>query len=108
MFTSALVLAQLNPNSATDTARNFFNNTDLGDLLTTVLGSIGLLLILWSLVKAFKNIVMGQIAPAIKNVIAAVFVAVFLFSPAQFGRLIDVASRAIDVLLSTFGGIVGA
>jgi hypothetical protein len=106
MSANTLVLAQMNTN-ATETARDFFNSPGLGDLLTSVLGSIGLLLILWSLVKAFKNFISGQIAPAIKNVIAAVFVAVFLFSPAQFGRLIDVAARAVDALLDTFGGIVG-
>lgn len=106
MSTSALVLAQMAGQTATEQARFFFG-TELGNLLTTVLGSVGLLFILWSLVKAFKNLLGGAVGPAIRNVITAVFVSAFLFSPAQFGRLVDVATRAIEALLNTFGGLVG-
>jgi hydrogenase-4 membrane subunit HyfE len=105
MNTTALVLAQMT-NTATDQARNFFGNTPLGDILSAVLGSAGLLLILFALVKAFKNVAAGMIAPAIKSVIFAVFVSAFLFNPALFGRMVDVASRVASALLETFSGIV--
>jgi predicted Co/Zn/Cd cation transporter (cation efflux family) len=107
MNTTSLVLAQMT-NTATEQARVFFGGTALGEMLSAVLGSVGLLLIVWSLVKAFKAVMSASPISAIKSVVTAVIVAAFLFSPVQFGRLVDVASRMVDALLNTFGGIVGA
>lgn len=103
MDTGSLVLAQLN-STATDTARTFFGS-DLGNILTSVLGSVGLLLILWSLVKAFKHVTGGKLGEAIKAVLSAVLVSVFLFYPPLFGSLIDVAVVAVEALIKTFGGL---
>lgn len=94
-----------------------FNNSDvtiggadfwdqgIGRALATLMGVIGLIVVVIALLNVVKNIAGGKIGQAVKGVIGAIILAVFLFNPQLINTSIRAASGFVNSGLETIQGI---
>jgi hypothetical protein len=84
--------------------KNFWE-TGLGEVLGSALGVLGILIVIYAIVRTVKNVAQGKIAEALKGVIGAVLLAAVLFNPSLVQNAISVGGKVMERALSTVSEI---
>ena len=83
-----------------------FWGTQAGTILGMVMGIIGLLVVLMAVVKAFSHVSQGKIGNAVKVVLGAGVLAVFLFQPELITAVINMLGKAVSAVINSGSEIV--
>jgi hypothetical protein len=91
--------------AATDTTA-FWNST-IGKFLGAILTGVGILVVLFALVKAVGGISKGKVGEGVKSVVIGAIVAAFCFQPKLIGDLIDLFSNIVGKVIESITSIGG-
>lgn len=84
-----------------------FWDTPLGSFLGTFLGVLGILVVLWSIIRAVKNISTGRVGDAVKGIFGAIIIAAILFQPRLISGAINFGGVIVAKVIDTFSAIGG-
>lgn len=84
-----------------------FFDTALGGVVRSFLGAGGILIVIVAILKAIKSVSSGKIGDAVKTILGAVVLAVFMFQPSMITSLISAAAGIIEVIVSSIGDLAG-
>ena len=65
------------------TPQNFFDQPGLGTVIKAALGIMGLLVVVFAIVRVIKHVAGGQIGAAVKTVVGSLCLAAFMLFPGQ-------------------------
>lgn len=82
-----------------------FWTTPLGVALRAFLGVIGLLVVIFTIIRVVKSIATGKIGEAVKAVIGAVILAAFLFQPSLVSDTINAGGTIVSKVIQTVSSI---
>jgi uncharacterized membrane protein YgcG len=101
MNNSIIIAAEFDGNIG-DTA---FWDTGLGSALGTFLGVLGILVVIYAIVRTVKNVAQGKLGEALKGVIGAVLLAAVLFQPTLAQDAIKAGSTVMEKAIDTISSI---
>jgi hypothetical protein len=79
-----------------ETGADIFWNTWMGTLIAAVLGAVGVVVVLVSVVKGFTFVGQGKPGQAVKIAFGAIVLCVFLFRPATMNDVISLVADIFD------------
>jgi hypothetical protein len=85
---------------------NAWFDTPIGTIIQALLGGVGLVVVLLAAVRAFGKIAQGQVPAAVKGLVGAAVVAVFLFRPQLAVALVDTLGNIVSSLLSSVSDVI--
>jgi hypothetical protein len=94
-------------NTATQ-ARDGFWETGLGSVMSSFLGVFGLLIVVYSILRTIKKVAEGKIGEAVKGVLGAAVISVFLFQPSLINTTIESLTGVVKSALETVSEIGGS
>ncbi len=97
---STHILAQSSSFDGTVNDTDFWES-GLGATMATFMGVLGLIVVVVALINAIKRVADGKIGNAVRGVIGALVLAVFLFQPTLINRSIDAMSSFVESVIET-------
>jgi hypothetical protein len=82
-----------------------FWDTGLGNILKTAMGVVGILVVVYAVLKGVKNVASGKVADAVKGIIGAVMLAAVLFNPTLIENAIKAGGKVINAAIETVASI---
>jgi len=82
-----------------------FWDTGLGNILKTAMGVVGILVVVYAVLKGVKNVASGKVADAVKGIIGAVLLAAVLFNPLLIENAIKAGGKVISAAIETVASI---
>jgi hypothetical protein len=82
-----------------------FWDTGLGNILKTAMGVVGILVVVYAVLKGVKNVASGKVADAVKGIIGAVLLAAVLFNPTLIENAIKAGGKVINAAIETVASI---
>jgi len=82
-----------------------FWDTGLGKIIGTVMGVVGILVVIYGVLKGVKNVASGKVADAVKGIVGAIFLAAVLFNPALIENAIRAGGKVINSGIETISSI---
>lgn len=77
----------------------------LGATLATLMGVLGILVVVYALIRTVKKVADGKLGDAVKGVIGAAVLAVFLFQPQLINTTINAVSGFVKSAVTTISNI---
>jgi len=89
------------------------NNTDfwetgLGKMLGTAMGVVGIIIVVYAVMKTVKNVASGKVGDAVKGVVGAVLIAAVLFQPTLIQSAIRAGGNVVQQAIDTVSSIGGS
>jgi len=84
-----------------------FWQTSMGSALKTIMGIVAILIVVYALLKAVKNMASGKVADSVKGVIGAVLLAAVLFNPPLIQNAIRAGGNLMNSVINTVSEVVG-
>lgn len=78
-----------------------FFSSDLGGVIASFFRAGGILIVIVAIVKALKEISGGNIGKAVKGILGAVVIAVFMFEPRLISTLIAGMTGIVEAAINT-------
>jgi hypothetical protein len=85
---------------------NAWFSTPIGTIVQALLAGVGLIVVLLAAVRAFGKIAQGQVPAAVKGIVGAAVVAVFLFRPQLAVSLVNTLGNIVSSLISSTDSVV--
>jgi hypothetical protein len=90
-----------------------FWSTTLGTILSYFLGVIGILVVVFAVVRVIGHVAKGEVGKAVKAIIGSVILAAFLFAPGTLignsnSGVIGIGSNIVNAVISTITGITSS
>lgn len=85
-----------------------FWDTSMGGVLKTIMGIVGIIVVIYAILKAVKNIATGKVADGVKAIVAAILVAAVLFNPMLIESGIRAGGKVIESVLKTVNDVAGS
>lgn len=104
MFTASLIAAEFN---GTVGNTNFWD-TGLGKMLGTAMGVVGIIVVVYAILKTVKNIASGKVGDAVKGIVGAVILASVLFNPTLIESAIKAGGTVVQKAIETVSQIGGS
>jgi len=82
-----------------------FWDTSFGSALAALMGVIGILVVVYAVIKGVKNISTGKVADSVKGIIGAVLLAAVLFNPPIIQNAVAAGSKVMNAAISTISDI---
>lgn len=101
MYTVSLIAAEFN---GTVGNSNFWD-TGLGKMLGTAMGVVGIIVVVYAILKTVKNIASGKVGDAVKGIIGAVVLASVLFNPTLIESAIKAGGTVVQKAIETVAQI---
>jgi predicted phage tail protein len=79
--------------------------TPLGNVLQTLMGIVGILVVIYAVLKAVKNIATGKVADGVKAIAGAVLLAAVLFNPPLIQKAIAAGGNLVESAIETVSSI---
>lgn len=102
-----MFFADAGVSSTGNTAATDFWNTSLGQVLGAFLGVLGVLVVIFAVVRVIQHVAKGDIAKAVKGVLGSVLLAAFLFNPTLVQQSIQAGSTIVSKVVNTVSDIAG-
>lgn len=102
MFIDTLIIAA----GAAPADPNAFWGTAIGGSLKALLVAAGIIVVIVTAVKAFKDITGGKPGNAAKTILGAAIIAAFLFRPELISTLITAAGVVVEKVISSFSDLI--
>ena len=85
--------------------QDFWTGSPLGQVLAALLGVLGILVVVFALIRVVKHIAGGKMGEAFKTVIGAVVLATFLFQPSLVNQVIGAGGTIVQKVIQTVSDI---
>jgi hypothetical protein len=82
-----------------------FWDTGLGKILGTMMGVVGILVVIYGIMKGVKNVASGKVADAVKGIVGAILLAAVLFNPTLIENAIRAGGKVINSAIETVASI---
>lgn len=82
-----------------------FWDTGLGKILGTLMGVVGILVVIYGIMKGVKNVAGGKVADAVKGIIGTIALAAVLFTPSLIENAIRAGGKVINSAIETVASI---
>lgn len=79
--------------------------TSLGNVLQTLMGLVGVLVVIYATLKAVKNIATGKVAEGVKAIAGAVLLAAVLFNPPLIQSAIRAGGNLVESAIETVSSV---
>lgn len=84
-----------------------FWDTSMGSALRTLMGIMGILIVVYAILKAVKNIATGKVADSVKGIVGAILLAAVLFNPPLIQSAIKAGSNIVESAINTISEVGG-
>jgi len=84
-----------------------FWSTSMGGTLRTIMGVVAILIVVYAVLKAVKNMATGKVADSVKGIIGAVLLAAVLFNPPLIQSAIRAGGQIINSVINTVSEVGG-
>ena len=94
------------PGTVTVGGQDFWT-TSIGTMLGAFLKVMGLLVVVFAIVRVVQHVAKGDIAKAVKSVLGSVILAAFLFQPSLVQGAINVGGTVVNAVIDTVSQVAG-
>lgn len=84
-----------------------FWDTQMGSTLRTLMGIVGIFVVVYAILKAVKNIATGKVADSVKGIIGAILLAAILFNPPMIASAIKAGGKIVESVINTVSEVGG-
>lgn len=82
-----------------------FWNTSIGSTLRTLMGVVGILVVIYAILKGVKNVATGKVGDSIKGIVGAVLLAAVLFNPPLIQKAVAAGGSLVESVIDTVAKI---
>ena len=81
--------------------------TTMGSTLRTLMGIVGIFVVVYAILKAVKNIATGKVADSVKGIVGAILLAAILFNPPMIQSAIKAGGNIVNSVINTVSEVGG-
>jgi hypothetical protein len=78
-------------------------NTPLDNIITPLLGTAGIVLVIWAVIKSVKDFSTGAVSKGVQRIVIMAAVAALLLNPNLIGTLISGISKLVEAVVNNLG-----
>jgi hydrogenase-4 membrane subunit HyfE len=87
--------------AASKGATDFLEKTAIGSVITALLAAVGVIVVILAVVRAVGKISQGKVPDAVKGIVGAGLLAVFLFQPTLVVSLVDMMANLVQAVIGS-------
>lgn len=84
-----------------------FWETQMGSVLRTLMGIVGIFVVVYAVLKAVKNVATGKVADSVKGIVGAILLAAVLFNPPIIQNAIKAGGNIVNSVINTISEVGG-
>jgi hypothetical protein len=78
-----------------------FWSTAIGSQMRTLMGVVGIIVVVYAVLKAVKNIAAGKVGDSVKGILGAIVLAAVLFNPPLIQNAIRASAKLVESAINT-------